>query len=210
MDGLPKDTQYDIHFIFNVIAALTHFGQTAQDELKPSYNLRTQIESKDWLDNITGVEQYINVLLSLTHPDLYDNARIALDRLRMTDSTKEIAVLWTSVFTGIAVIANRITPSHTDRGGRPAWYDTLLNIGTCSAATFQLPDLGATFSYPPGTIISLCGNILKHQVSDWGMGDRVCYAHFMRDAVLRRLNVDDAGWVHQADFEGLSEFLETL
>lgn len=133
-----------------------------------------------------------------------------MNQLRTTDSAKDIAALWSSVFTGVAVIANHVTPSHTDRGGHPAWYDTLLNIGTCPTATFQLPDLGTTFSYPPGTVISLCGNILKHQVENWGLGDRVCYAHFMRNAVLQRLEADGAGWVHQADFNGLSEFLETL
>lgn len=173
-------------------------------------NLRTNPEARTWLAKVKAVEEYVNAVLALTHPSLYDNAEQAMCQLRTISSHPEITSDWTSVFTGIAVITNRTTPSHTDHGGRPSWYDTLLNLGTFSKATLDLPDLGAQFSYPPGTIINICGNILEHRVNSWGKGDRVCYAHFMRKKVLRRLKVDHATWVHQNSYKGLREHLSDV
>jgi hypothetical protein len=46
-------------------------------------------------------------------------------------------------------------------------------------------------------VVSFCGSILEHEVRSWGVGDRVCYAHFMRETVRDRLDVPPAGWVKQ-------------
>lgn len=178
--------------------------------MKPSLNLRVHPEARIWLAEVMAVENYLNVILALTHPSLHDNAEQALQRLCSVTSHPEITSSWTSVFTGIAVIANRTTPSHTDHGGRAPWYDTLLNLGNFSKSTLDLPGLGGQFSYPPGTIVNICGNILEHRVNSWGKGDRVCYAHFMREKVLRRLKVDYAGWAHQDYYNGLREYLSSV
>ena len=58
-------------------------------------------------------------------------------------------------------------------------------------------DLGLDLNYASGTVVSFCGTILEHQVSSWGVGDRICYAHFMRELVRKRLDVSPAGWVKQ-------------
>ena len=46
-------------------------------------------------------------------------------------------------------------------------------------------------------MVGLCRSILKHEVSSWGVGDRVCYAHFMREEVHGWLDVPPAGWVNR-------------
>ncbi|RDB31012.1 hypothetical protein Hypma_000102 [Hypsizygus marmoreus] len=171
--------------------------------LRPSRNLRTSLPARVWLSQLCTPEYFVNLILALTHPKLFDAAWEVLMLLRRHPDTQHIATMWHSVFTGIAVIANRVTPAHVDRSGRPDWYDLLLSIGTFSHATLNLPDLGASFSYAPGTVVNLCGNVLTHEVMTWGKGDRICYAHFFRKAVFARLGMEWIGGVNRSDFAGL-------
>jgi len=60
-----------------------------------------------------------------------------------------------------------------------------------------IDDLGLELNYSSGTVVGLCGTILEHEVRSWGIGDRVCYAHFMRESVRGRLGSPPAGWVNQ-------------
>jgi len=120
-----------------------------------------------------------------------------LKRLQKLETTKEVAKDWQSVHTGIAVVSNRKSPFHRDLKGRPEWYDTLLNYSESQIPPRLLvDDIGLDLEYSSGSVIALCGSILQHGVEPWGVGDRVCYAHFMRESVRDRLDVPPAGWVH--------------
>jgi hypothetical protein len=121
-----------------------------------------------------------------------------LHKLRKLDGTKKIAMKWQSVYTGIGVICNRITPSHRDSKGRPEWFDTLLNYENGGRPRFLLKDLGMDLEYSSGTVISFCGSILEHEVKSWGNGERICYANFMRESVRKYLDVPPAGWVERS------------
>lgn len=101
---------------------------------------------------------------------------------------------WRSVFSGIAVIVNRKTACHTERGGHQQWYDLLISAGNPARAVLKLPQLGAQIAYNAGTVVLLRGKSIEHEVGDWGAGDRICLAHFMHDNVFRRLGVDHAEW----------------
>ena len=121
-----------------------------------------------------------------------------LQRLRELVDTREIAERWQSVYTGISVISNRITPSHRDRKGRPQWFDSLISYSDPSnGPQLLLNELGLELEYSSGTVVGLCGTVLKHEVRSWGDGDRVCYAHFMREEVRRKLGAPIAGWVNR-------------
>src|SRR5208283_4480797 len=100
-----------------------------------------------------------------------------------------------STFNGISVIVNRKTPLHRDPGGQMEWYDVLLAAGTYTTATLDVPDLGAHFSCKPGTVVVICGRVLQHGVKSWEGGERICYAHFMRNNVLNRQNIQNSSWV---------------
>jgi hypothetical protein len=63
-----------------------------------------------------------------------------------------------------------------------------------------LHDLGLNLAYYPGSVVGLCGTIFEHEVRAWGSGDRVCYAHFMRETVRQRLGVPAAGWAMQETY----------
>ena len=144
------------------------------------------------------IEQFINLTLSLIHPDLFQCGLQMLQKLRLLDSTKDLARQWQSVFTAIQIISNRMTPGHRDRKGRPEWFDILLNYsGREGTPRFLVHDLEMDLDYSSGTVVGFCGSILEHEVKYWGPSDRVCYAHFFRESVRRRLDVPPAGWVNR-------------
>lgn len=134
----------------------------------------------------------------MIHPELFKCGLDILRNLRNLETTMEIAKKWQSVYTGISIISNRITPAHRDSKGRPEWFDLLMNYsGTNAKPTILINDLGLDLKYSSGTVIGLCGNIFEHEVGSWGVGDRVCYAHFMRESVRERFDVLPAGWVNR-------------
>ena len=144
------------------------------------------------------VESFLNLTLSLVHPELFKSGFLMLQKLRHLEKTSAVASEWQSVYSGIAIICNRITPSHRDSKGRPEWFDTLLSYSDSRARPMlKIEDLGMDLTYPSGTVVSFCGSIFKHEVKSWGNGDRVCYAHFMRENVRKRLDVPPAGWVNR-------------
>ena len=142
------------------------------------------------------VKGLLNLTLSLIHPELFKSGLLMLQKLRESEDTKDIARLWQSVYTGISVISNRVTRSHRDSKGRPEWYDLLANYADEEVATVPhllIKDVGLDLKYSSGTVVGLCGSILEHEVRHWGAGDRVCLAHFMREAVRKRLDMPLAG-----------------
>lgn len=140
----------------------------------------------------------MNLTLSLINPDLFRTGLDMLKSLRHTHGTEDIALRWQSVYTGIAVICNRLSPLHRDSKGRPEWFDTLLSYSdTGLSPRLFIEDIGLDLDYSSGTVVGFCGSVLQHGVESWGVGDRICYAHFMRESVRARLNVNPAGWVYK-------------
>ena len=147
------------------------------------------------------VEKFLNLTLSLTHPDLFKYGCRMLNGLHQLETTKEIAQEWQSIYTGISVISNRRTPSHRDIKDRPEWFDTLMSYSKPgSKPRLLIGDLGLNLEYSSSTVVNLCGSVFKHEVESWGDCDRVCYAHFMREDVGERLEVRPAGWVDQGRY----------
>jgi hypothetical protein len=145
------------------------------------------------------LEQFLNLTLSLINPDLFESGLLMLQRLRHLETTEEVAKEWQSVYTGISIISNRMTPSHRDSKGRPEWFDMLMSYSEPSTTPrLLIHDLGLDLEYLSGTVVSFCGNVVKHEVKSWGDGDRVCYAHFMRESVRQRLDVPPAGWLDRS------------
>lgn len=91
-----------------------------QYTLKPSNNLKSP-SARKWLSAIAPLEKFVNLILGLTHSELWEAGEKAHAKLSSRSETREIAGLWESVFSGIAVIANRQTIPHIDIGGSPEW-----------------------------------------------------------------------------------------
>ena len=145
-----------------------------------------------------GVEKFLNLTLSLINPDLFHSGLEMLQRLRRSELTKDVAQQWQSVYTGIAIICNRKTPLHRDKKGKPEWFDTLLHYSETSVPhRLVIDDIGLDLEYSSGAMVGFCGSVLKHGVESGEIGNRICYAHFMKEAVRNRLDVAPAGWVYR-------------
>jgi hypothetical protein len=180
------------------------FHQTLNDKLYVSTELRTPTATH-FLRCIQRAEILLNCIGSLICPEVFSAGTEAISKLqtgqgldRMFDNVR----LWPSFFSGIEVIANRHTVQHRDLKSSHPVYDFIVSAGTHKNGWLELPDLNASLSYDPGTVVALCGKVLCHGVHpDWE-GERVCIAHFIRDTVHDRLGVKRPDWVTVEKFWG--------
>src|SRR5580704_13886868 len=105
-----------------------------------------------WLAGMDGSETLFNAITSLTHQALYTAGLKAKEKLGHPDqllrvNTHDNVPLWPSVYTGVGVITNRVTPPHRDKGGCPQWYDLLVSSGTHSQATLDVVEIPTRFAY---------------------------------------------------------------
>ena len=98
-------------------------------------------------------------------------------------------VTWPTVYPGMDVIANRITPKHYDQGGAFSFYDHLVSFGQDHDAHFWVDDLDAEFAYQPGTSILFSDKGLHHSVPEWSGGERLVIAHYANHRVMDRVEV---------------------
>lgn len=168
-----------------------HFDdQDLKYDLKPSVSLSQprnyKKKTRQWLSRTKKLHLYVNLVLSLIDPKMYDVAQGALTEIRKSKQCATWANEWSSVFTAICVVANRVTPPHRDKQGTARFYDILACLGTCKGARIRLDDIGADLVYDPGTLIAFAGKAFTHEVPSWDGGERICYAYFLREEVLRR------------------------
>ena len=150
-----------------------------------------------FLQSIAHAEVLCNATMSLTAPYLYDLGCSAIVKLQagmeMSKPCKNVE-LWPSIFSAMQVIVNRQTGPHRDKGGCPSHYDLLVSVGTHNHAAFKLPELGLSLLYNPGAFVVLVGKVFLHEVMTWEGGERICVAHFMKDAVHNRLQLPRPQW----------------
>ena len=83
-------------------------------------------------------------------------------KLWTLDATQTIALEWQSVYTGIQIISNWLTPSHRDSKGRPEWFDILASYcGGGSTPSLLVHDLGLDLEYSSGTVVGICGTVFS-------------------------------------------------
>ena len=178
---------------------------------------------KEWLGQVQSTEMCMNLVFSLIAPQLYRHGLISILELQAKPEkyfkiakTLQGAVTkpwqaklealqpWPSIFSGVSIIANRITPSHRDDNGHHPWFDLLFSAGQHEAAILKVPELKGHFSYLPGTLVALCGKVLRHEVPSYKGSDRLCIAHYFRpDALARmRLNSAEPNWVECSTIMG--------
>jgi hypothetical protein len=149
-----------------------------------------------WLAGISQTERDVDTIFSLVSPTLYQSATRATEKIKDEKAHPNVGD-WPCSFSGLAVISNRKTLDHRDAGGCHEWYDLLVAAGTYQKAYLDIWDIGARFEYQPGTAIAVCGKLFKHAVYEWEGGERLCYAHYMRNNVLDRLHMEKSGWVNE-------------
>ncbi|KAH9012162.1 hypothetical protein EDB85DRAFT_2159236 [Lactarius pseudohatsudake] len=89
--------------------------ETVQEFPQVSTSLKNPA-ALDWLDHATESNSIMSAILAVIHPELYDAGRNTFKVLRNCSEIKpqEILHRWTSVYSGISVICNRLTPAHRD------------------------------------------------------------------------------------------------
>ena len=125
---------------------------------------------------------------------------IIRERAEIRDQDQEVLSKWTSCFSGISVICNRDTPPHQDVQSRHNWYDLLVALGKYQECNLELPGIGLSLQYGPGTVVGLSGKMLEHQVPTF-KGERVCYAYFMRDRVHEWAGISGEAWMKVDHYE---------
>lgn len=156
----------------------------------------------DWLDLLSESNSILCAILAVIHPGLYGAGRETLNRLRKAPGIERQDVLsrWTSVFNGVCLICNRDTPAHRDGNSAPHWYDLLVTLGEYNNCSLELPGVGISLKYDPGTVVGLSGMALEHKVASFE-GQRVCYAYFMRDNVHEWAGVPWGTWMNTSYYE---------
>lgn len=176
--------------------------QRLEDGLYISTLLRTSAGGQ-FMAAISNAEIIINSVTALCSREQYVLGMESINMLKyklngqrhLKGEWHDCVGFWPSVFSGIGVIVDRVTPSHRDKGACAQAYDLLLSMGTHRSATLRLSDVQAELSYWPGTIVMVCGRVLRHAVESWEGGDRICCAHYMRDNVHNRLQLPRPNWV---------------
>ena len=156
----------------------------------------------DWLDAVSESNAILSAILAVVHPTLYDAGWQTAKCLRDTPrrDPQDVLSRWASVFNGVAVISNRSTPAHRDGSSRCHWYDMLATLGSYRNCNLDLPGLGISLEYGPGTVVGILGNVLEHAVPRFE-GDRVCYAYFMRNNVHEWANIPASDWMYTKYYE---------
>jgi len=68
----------------------------------------------------------------------------------------------------------------------------------------ELPGLGITLEYGPGTVVGISGKVVEHAVPSFE-GDRVCYAYFMRNNVHEWAKVLGSDWMNKKYYKSSVE-----
>jgi RNA polymerase subunit RPABC4/transcription elongation factor Spt4 len=161
-----------------------------------SASLKSHQENKGgrrWLSEIPDTLSFLSGVLRVMHPHQYQLGRDAMEQLMEREDLHEVLTLWPCIFNGLQIISNRECPIHRDYNTASEWYDLLATFGPYRSAILEMPGLGLRFPYRSGTIVGLCGRMLRHGVSA-ANGDRICLAQYMRENVQKRCGNTEFMW----------------
>ena len=158
-----------------------------------------------WLNAISQSNMVVSAILAVINPELYEAGWKTFMHLRkdtefQRQDIHHVLNQWTSAFSGVSIMRNRITPLHRDGSSRHHWYDLLVTLGDYQKCDFELPGLGVLLEYGPGTVVGLSGMVLQHEVANFE-GERECYAYFMRNDVHGWANVPASDWMKQKYYQ---------
>ncbi|KAG1901136.1 uncharacterized protein F5891DRAFT_1187832 [Suillus fuscotomentosus] len=89
---------------------------------------------------------------------------------------------WASIYTGVTVMCNRLSPYHKDPKCPPEGFNILTSIRSYRQAMMHLINLGIDIAYDPGVMVGYSGRLVRHGVRV-DEGDRIIWAWFVRDSI---------------------------
>lgn len=166
---------------------------------------------RDWLPESLILGALMSAALAITHPEQYALARESLIRLsRAHPDLTTVLKIWPFSFNAVAVISNRSTPMHRDRGsGDETDYDEMVTVGGDDDVAIEFQGLGFKGRYRSGTIVCTSCNVHLHSVSDSPNQERVAFAAFVKRSVQLdnrldrpcRLTLEHINTIHMQQIE---------
>ena len=171
-------------------------------DLEVSAELKT-VEGLSWIEAASESSALVGAAMSVIHPELFKMGTAGIRALNEPGTVNKAETLpqilkhWSAPFTGLSLMNNRMTPAHRDNGGGYRWMDLLLTVGKYRRGLLDLPGLGVKVLYSAGTAVAVSGRVIRHAAS--AEGERLCIAYYMRENVVKKLNLDDPSWAHIRD-----------
>lgn len=147
---------------------------------------------REWLPGSLIFGALMSAALVITHPEQYALTRESLVRLaRAHPDLKDILKIWPFAFNAVAVVSNRSTPIHRDRGsGEEKEYDEMVTIGGDPDVAIEFEGLGFRGRYRSGSMVCTSCNIHLHSVSESSVSERVAFAAFVKKSVQLENKLD--------------------
>ncbi|KDQ52630.1 hypothetical protein JAAARDRAFT_138508, partial [Jaapia argillacea MUCL 33604] len=169
------------------------------DPLLPSAHMRDG-DVQGIFSNLHRSTTLVNTIYAVTQPGHYEGAKMAMAHVRKHIKLNHPEYIsasesWSSVFTGLTLVSNCVIVPHLDKKGLTSGYDLLVSAGTHRKAVLKVQNLGPKIAYGPSTMVELCGRFLIHEVEDWEGGERLCFAHYLRDSVFEVAGIADPGFL---------------
>jgi hypothetical protein len=139
----------------------------------------------------------LSAIARVAHPALYDAGREAFAAMQELPEIGECLRTWSSVFSGVSIIANREAPAHRDTGTLARWFDVLATIGGDADTKLNLLSIGAEMAYRSGTVALFSGASLVHSVPACE-ADRVCFAYYMKNKIHERFGIRAPSWMESS------------
>ncbi|KZV59026.1 hypothetical protein PENSPDRAFT_560614, partial [Peniophora sp. CONT] len=135
-----------------------------------------------WLHDALAFGALMSAALVITHPEQYALTRECLILLAKKNPALEtILRVWPFAFNALAVVSNRCTPMHRDRGsGDDVDYDGMVTVGGDDDVTIKFDGLGFWGRYRSGTMVWTSCHMQLHSVSDSPIAERVAFAAFAK------------------------------
>jgi len=150
-----------------------------------------------WVQEVNVTGALLSAITRIAHPQQYEAGRQAFAAMQDLADVAEVLRWWSSIYSGISVIANRETPVHRDVGTSPEAYDLLATIGGDEETTLVLPSMGVFMEYRSGTAVLFSGYAVPHGVTP-SVAERVCFAYYIKDNVHERFGVKGLDWMNRS------------
>ena len=176
-------------------------GQGVVD-MEVSAEMRKPAAQK-WIRVMEETMALLGGVLAVINPATFNAGITCVKAMSESDSIAkaehfgDILETWTSPYTAISLMSNRDTPLHRDNGGGYSYMDMLLSVSEYTHGEFHAPGLGKTYWYVPGTVIGICGRVVRHGAA--ASGERLCIAQYLRSNVMRSLGIPNPEWVNVID-----------
>jgi len=182
--------------------------QSSHFKLEVSMQMKHGAVGAHWSLEMQESSALIGSILSIIHPQLYEQGMEALRRLEtengFVDDEEELYIAlkhWTPPFSALSVITNQSTPVHRDTKGRNKWIDVLVPLEEKnSTGIMTFPGLGISIKYNPLTVVGVAGKMISHGAVFEG-GERACISYYMCNKVHERLGVPAGTWMNTSIYE---------